>query len=295
MLKHLWKLGLGLLAVLATVAALAEALWWGALLMALTPGLALALMVIAPLCQGRGRGFAAGLGIVLTAYIIVRLPPRAARGTETDCTIVFWNAAVANESLSAGAGRLLSLNADIVVLAEVSPVWAAELTALDESYQWQLVAPREGPDGMGIWSRFPLRDAREVHPDATWQRPVLFTKVAHPAGDFDLVAVHPTAPIGPARQVRFDAVDEALHGLGRRVVVVGDMNRTPWMHRLRRLAKREDLRLAGSLGPTWPRQISPFGLPLDQILVSPVIAVREFERAPFWGSDHRPVVAQLDL
>lgn len=295
MLNTNWKLGLVLLTAVAVIAVLAEALWWGALLMTLSPMLAIALISLAPFGHGRARGLAAGLGLALAAYVVVQLPPRAARGIETDCTIVFWNAAVANESMRAGADRLLSLDADIVVLAEFSPAWATELAALDDSYQWRFVAPREGPDGMAIWSRFPLIEPRAVQPDTTWQRPVLFTKVEHPAGDFDLVAVHPTAPIGPARQVRFDAVDGALHDLGSRVVVVGDMNRTPWMRGLRRLAKREDLRLAGSLGPTWPRQISPLGLPLDQILVSPVIAVREFDRLPFWGSDHRPVVAQLDL
>lgn len=277
------------------MAVLAEARWWGALLMALAPGLALALVLWAPFGRGRARVLAAGAGLALAAYLLALLPPTAVPGTETDCTLVFWNAAVANGSKSAGAAQLLRLDADIVVLAELSPAWAAALTGLDERYPWRVLAPRDGPDGMAIWSRFPLEDARQVQPDPTWPRPVLFTRVQHPAGAFDLVAVHPTAPMGPARQARFDAVDDALRGLGRRVVVVGDMNRAPWMHRLRRLATREGLRRAGSLGPTWPRQTAPLGLPLDQVLVSPEIGVRGFERAPFWGSDHRPVVAQLDL
>ncbi len=295
MQRRTWRAVFASLLSLAATAVLGQQLWWGELLSTFSPGFVVGLLLVARLGRGPGRYAAVGAGVGLAAYTLASTPPAADRGIESDLSIVFWNAAVANKTMDEGLAVLQEIDADIVVVAELDARWDATLAALGAAYTWRHLATRPGPDGLGVWSKYPLHGLREVHPVAGWARPAILAQVDHPAGRFNLVAVHPTAPLGAERQRRFDGVADALHGLEGPAVVVGDMNRAPWMFRLRRLALRERLRLASGLAPTWPRQTSPLGLPLDQVLVSPNIGVTSFERLGFAGSDHRPVVAILDL
>jgi endonuclease/exonuclease/phosphatase (EEP) superfamily protein YafD len=47
--------------------------------------------------------------------------------------------------------------------------------------------------------------------------------------------------------------------------------------------------------PTWQAGFWPLALRIDHILVSPELCVSNATVGPAFGSDHRPVVAQLHL
>lgn len=93
----------------------------------------------------------------------------------------------------------------------------------------------------------------------------------------------------------------AERGAGRSVLVVADLNTTPFAHEFRDLLERADLRdTAAGAGytPTWRGSgwLAAIGLPIDHVLTSPefqVVKRRVFEDR--LGSDHHPVIVELGL
>ena len=159
--------------------------------------------------------------------------------------------------------------------------------------------PRDGPDGSGIWSRWPLT------PQGDW--PLRFDNpgavVRTPSGPLLVRCVHLVPPVTDEKGVyRRD-----YRGLLREVralpttgpaVVVGDFNATLDNSLLREVTRRhwrDAGEAAGSgLLRTWGRQPgSPKVLWLDHVLVDPRVGVRGTSVADLPGSDHAAFVAKL--
>ena len=80
------------------------------------------------------------------------------------------------------------------------------------------------------------------------------------------------------------------------VLLMGDLNVTPWSPVFARLLKDGDLRDASGargLTTTWPANCLWCGVLIDHVLVDPKLAVIGSRVAQDIGSDHRPVVAEL--
>lgn len=80
------------------------------------------------------------------------------------------------------------------------------------------------------------------------------------------------------------------------VVVLGDLNATPWSHAFRSLVDEAGLvnSLRGrGLQPSCPAPLGLLGIPIDHLLHSPALATVERERGPAFGSDHRMLHVRL--
>ncbi|RMG72238.1 MAG: endonuclease/exonuclease/phosphatase family protein [Bacteroidetes bacterium] len=196
---------------------------------------------------------------------------------------------------------LLDTQADIVVLTEVTPAWAAALRPLRAAYPYRYAAPKWGYFGLMILSRYPLRDTT-THYLAAVQVPTLQAVVETPAGPLGLLAVHPPSP--PNRQsMRWR--NEILAELPRlrrtlpdQTVLAGDLNTTGFGQVFRRLCREtglRDSRLGWGRQPSWRSHWGIAGIDLDHVLVSPGIGVSGRTVGPPVGSDHRPVVVDLVL
>ena len=77
------------------------------------------------------------------------------------------------------------------------------------------------------------------------------------------------------------------------VLVVGDLNATPWSSGFRALERRgslvDSLRGRG-LQPSWPEGFGPLMIPIDHALHTTDLAVADRRTGPASGSAHRPLV-----
>lgn len=79
---------------------------------------------------------------------------------------------------------------------------------------------------------------------------------------------------------------------------MGDFNMTPWSPKFRQLVADSHLRdtVRGfGLQPTWPAGAPQFWIPIDHVLVSPDILVVDRRVGPDLGSDHYPVIVDIQL
>jgi endonuclease/exonuclease/phosphatase (EEP) superfamily protein YafD len=80
------------------------------------------------------------------------------------------------------------------------------------------------------------------------------------------------------------------------VLLLGDLNVTPWNRHFRLLLERTGLRDSSrgrGVQPTWPAGSLLFAIPLDHGLHSPDIAILQRRIGGDVGSDHLPVIIDV--
>lgn len=214
-----------------------------------------------------------------------------------------WNGSI---NLPAIATELAELDADMVVLQEVTP---RHLRRLDESatlgrYPEKVVMPDHEHNGLGVWSRFELSEVEWL--EMAGERQLRAWVTLPGGGRLRLYVVHAPSPIVSkidrwcswfgelARAVSVD-----LCGHPHPLLVAGDFNATVDHMPFRRLLRAGlgDAALLAGRGwqMTWPthRRALPPLFGLDHILVRSNVRVANYRLGRGVGSDHRPVVVDL--
>jgi endonuclease/exonuclease/phosphatase (EEP) superfamily protein YafD len=192
-------------------------------------------------------------------------------------------------------------NPDVVGLLEVNPRWLRKLAALRVRYPHHYEVPGELYVGLALYSRFPLEDAREFRLPGNGSAPAIAATLQAPGGDVEIMLVHPMSPVSAqyirTRNSQIAAL--AKHAATARgpLMLAGDLNLTMWNDAYRPLVEVAGLhnaRKGHGIGPTWPA-IGPIGVPIDHILATRDVRLRNFRVLPGIGSDHYPVTAQFGL
>lgn len=190
---------------------------------------------------------------------------------------------------------------DVIVLQEVSPAWAAELKRLDGAYPHQVVEAREGNFGIAVLSRHPLLAAATVASEPR-ELPTVIATVDVDGRPLQLVGTHPAIPLGAAgfsaRNTQLATIADLLRRTTGPRVVVGDLNASIWDLNYRVFEARTGLRNVRrgfGIMPTWPVFLPFAMIPIDHVLVSGEIGVRDVRTGPRIGSDHLPLVATITL
>ncbi|WP_373311544.1 endonuclease/exonuclease/phosphatase family protein [Streptomyces mashuensis] len=218
-------------------------------------------------------------------------------GKGGDFTVATHNVNAENPDPAATARAVAASGADVVALEELSDASRYE-KALAGTYRYHSV---QGT--VGVWSKYPLKDARPVDIRLGWTRALRAT-VETPKGPVAVYVAHL-----PSVRVKFRAGftagqrDHSAEALGRAVaaepirdvVLLGDLNGTMNDRSLAPLTSqlRSAQGAAGDgFGFSWPA-----GMPMariDQILVRGAKPVSAWT-LPATPSDHLPVAARVKL
>jgi endonuclease/exonuclease/phosphatase (EEP) superfamily protein YafD len=187
---------------------------------------------------------------------------------------------------------------DVIGLVEVTSHWLRKLEALHADYPYHYELPDEVYAGIALYSRLPISDARVLQLGDTNLSAVEAT-LATPGGPVRFIVVHPTSPIGQEyfeqrnRQIR--ALAEFVRAQPHPLVVAGDFNLAMWNRHYRPLtevAKLHNAREGYGIGATWPAGW-PLGVPIDHVLATDDVQLRDFHVLRAIGSDHQPIVAEF--
>lgn len=189
---------------------------------------------------------------------------------------------------------------DIVVLEEISSQWIHDLQWLTASHPYSCVRPREDNFGIGLFSKLPLEESEVVYiGDA--EVPSIVATLDTGRRQFVIIATHPLPPVGAQySRWRNDQLDRIPNYVpsSSPVLLLGDLNVTPWNYHFKRLLKRTGL-MDSSKGrgiqPTWPNYNRLLSIPIDHCLHSPDILVTRKQIGPDVGSDHYPVIVDFTI
>lgn len=199
--------------------------------------------------------------------------------------------------------RLLDLvereNPDVIGLLEVNARWLRKLKPLRARYPHHYEVPGELHVGLALYSRLPLEDARELQLPGDGSTPIIVATLAAPGGDLEIVLAHPMSPVGAQyiRQRNMQIAALAKHAAAAQIplVLAGDLNLTMWNDAYRPLAEVGGLlnaRKGHGISPSWPA-LGPIGVPIDHILATRDVRLRNFRVMSGIGSDHYPVTAEF--
>jgi endonuclease/exonuclease/phosphatase (EEP) superfamily protein YafD len=284
---------LATLVAFAGVAVAAATSWWLALLLAI-PAVALLAWQLPP---PRRTGHE-------TASTLQQLPDRGP-GALT-LRVLGLNVLRGSADPAAVVRAVERHQADVLVMQELTPGMVHRLAdaGLDTLLPYRHLGPRPGPNGTGLWARWPLDPLPPV-PGLVSEAP---RARIQPVDGCPVIVtgVHPRPPVGPnvrRWQQELAAIRSAMVDTDGQQVVAGDFNASRDHRPFRDLLAAGFLDCADAArrrpwpGFTWPvgRWI-PSVMRLDHVLVSRGSAsVRESRIIPVPGTDHRGVLAVIQL
>lgn len=195
-------------------------------------------------------------------------------------------------------GRLVQdIDPDILVLEEISSQWMSDLKALEKSHPHSQVQTREDNFGIGLFSKFPLVDSGII--DIGGGVPSIVATIVAEQGEVRIIATHPLPPVNGeysrGRNEQFERLPNHTRS-SLPLILLGDLNVTPWSYHFRRMLKRTGL-IDSSQGrgvqATWPRTLPVLLIPLDHFLHSSDVFVVEKSIGANVGSDHYPVIVDF--
>jgi endonuclease/exonuclease/phosphatase (EEP) superfamily protein YafD len=193
------------------------------------------------------------------------------------------------------------LGADVVVLEEVNEQWLSALAVPLRGYPYSKAMPREDNFGIALFSKYPLIQG-EIRQVGEADIPSAVAELELPDGRLTVIATHPLPPASRENsRLRNDQL-ERLPGIVKQaispVLLLGDLNATPWCSHFKRLLNRAGLRDSaqgrGVLG-TWPTYLPILLIPIDHCLHSAGLHVTRRATGPKVDSDHYPLVIDFVL
>ncbi|MCB1882429.1 MAG: endonuclease/exonuclease/phosphatase family protein [Geminicoccaceae bacterium] len=245
------------------------------------------------------------LWVILPYTPIWRKDLAPARGEPGPCTLRLLVVNVLQDNRQADG--LLDLirkeDPDAFFALETDPWWDERLATLEDRWPHSIRCPIPNTYGLVFRSRLEL-----VEPELRFllkkDIPSIRTKLRLRSGALiHLHGIHPEPP-APGEADTSLPRDAELVLAGREiattedpVILIGDLNDVAWSHTsrlFRRLSHLIDPRIGRGMFNTFDAKHWFLRWPLDHVFVSEAFLLRRIERLPHIGSDHFPILVELD-
>lgn len=246
------------------------------------------------------------LGTALLNFLVV-LPlyvgsPAEERLEAPDIRVMSFNLLSTNSEYSEVIDYISSADPDMVLLHEASRPWEVAIENSDLDYE--VIRPRSDDLIFGTLVLVRGSDVTAISHGFAAGAPRAVSVRFTPPGWTETVSVLATHPLAPTDAERADLRDAQLGYAGAWAaeqtgpfLVVGDFNATPWSWPFRRLMDQADLvnsQKGFGLQPTFPTQSNLLiRVPIDHLVHSPALEVTGRHLGPAMGSDHFPIVVDL--
>lgn len=252
-----------------------------------------------------------GLAVLLVAFVnlIPVLPlyvgsPGESEAGAPNMRVMSFNLLSDNESFSDVIEYIETIDPDLVLLHEASRPWEVAIGSADLGYQ--VIRPRADNLIFGTLVLVRGEEIRAVSYGFAQSQPRAVELSYRPTGwpeGIEVLSTHPLAPTSEERAALRDAqlefAAEWADGRGGPIVVVGDFNATPWSWPFRNLvdtAGLENSQTGFGLHPSFPAGSNVLlRVPIDHLVHSDRLRVRDRQLGPRLGSDHFPLVVDLEL
>jgi endonuclease/exonuclease/phosphatase (EEP) superfamily protein YafD len=241
-------------------------------------------------------------GFLMVAVIINvgTIPTKAttiSSGGNSELRILHFNLLVDNKNIEEVISLAQQHNPSVISFQEASLLWARELKKGLPNYHF-VCHELDSPFGICVaTTMIPL--AEEVFFVQNSNIPSLMLELEIQKNPVTLIFTHPKPPFTQqffeARNSHFEKLVPLLKDKGN-LIVVGDLNITQWSPIYLRFVQSLNLQntLSGFQN-TWPTKAPIPFLQLDHILVSEQLGILQSEVLGDIGSDHFPVVADIEF
>ena len=297
-------------AVVSMAAFFGGTIWWldvianfRAQFVVLLAVLGLLLSVTSRRRWGYGVLLAAAINLIVVLPLFVGAPAEGDPGAPT-LRVMSFNLLSTNESYQEVIDYIDRLEPDVVLLHEASRPWEVAMDAGPNGYEvvrarsddliFGTLVLAKGAEievvSYGFSTSSPRAVSVELVPEG-WSNPVT------------VLGTHPLAPTDAERASLRDAqigfVEDWVSEVDGHSVVAGDFNATPWSWPFRTLLAGTDLensQVGFGLQPSFPAASNLLlRVPIDHLLHSKSLKVIDRQLGPALGSDHFPLVVDLQV
>lgn len=254
----------------------------------------------------RNLGYAI-LGVALVNLVFV-LPLYVGSPGEGDpgtpaIRVMSFNLLSSNENFSGVIDYIDTVDPDLVLLHEASRPWEVALGSSELGYE--MIRPRSDDLVFGTLVLVRQEEVEAISHGFAADQPRAVELHYRPIGwpePIQVLSTHPLAPTEARRaalrdaQIRFAA--EWADSREGAVMVVGDLNVTPWSWPFRMLTEAglRNSQIGFGLQASFPAtSIFLVRVPIDHLLHSEALLVRDRYLGPALGSDHFPLVVDIQL
>jgi endonuclease/exonuclease/phosphatase (EEP) superfamily protein YafD len=235
--------------------------------------------------------------IYLLPYVVTG--PGEAMASPVTFRMLAANVSFRNRNHAALRDLIHDAKPDVVGLSEVDREWVESLLSLD--YPYRILRPAEGPFGLALFSRLPLRELKTSPYREDGVQTAILAEVEMGDTRTALVLAHVRAPTSPAKARQRNRQLEDLAAFFRdngdeAEILFGDLNITPWSPYYTVLESGTGLVNAAresAYRPTWPRHPAVLRIPIDHFLLSGRLNVASIRTGPAIGSDHLPLIVDI--
>jgi len=241
------------------------------------------------------------LVVVLPLYVG---SPAEASVDAPSLRVMSFNLLSTNESYSGVIDYIATVDPDVVLLHEASRPWEVAMESAKLGYE--IIRPRSDDLIFGTLLLVRGESVEVVSYGFAAASPRAVELNFIPTGWESVVSLLGTHPLAPTDQERADLRDAQLRFAGEwaagqtgAFIVVGDFNATPWSSPFRRLMGSADLRNSQrgfGLQPSFSTDSNLLlRVPIDHLLHSDALEVTRRQLGPRLGSDHFPLLVDLQL
>ena len=224
-------------------------------------------------------------------------------GSDPDFVVLVANVLTSNHQHRSIIRQIEAAEPDVFAIVELgSPLARVLEQTFAESYPHRsAISQDSGNFGVGVYSKYPLVDVEQFVLNVNGITSIAAT-IKKEGQSYRVLATHPLPPIGArGSELRNDHLSKLADRVSAfrqenpaiPMIVVGDLNLTPWSPLFGDFASASGLRRAGrgyGIQPTWyARPNFAFGLVLDHGLISEDLDCVSREVGEPMGSDHRAV------
>ena len=240
---------------------------------------------------------------LMLPFLSQLLPARAAESRGEFIRLMTINVLTSNRNHQRILAEIKRIDPDVLSILELSTELDNEVTTqLTKAYPHRISRPQDrGNFGIGLYSKHPVASSDVFRLNSEIE------SIEATILNMRIIATHPLPPMG---ERGFAMRNEHLEGISQRVmmakanspeipvIVMGDLNLTPWSPHYDAFQRRTRLRRARTgfaIEPTWysGASVFPFGLVLDHVLTSEQLRCVHYEVGGDVGSDHRAVIVEL--
>lgn len=192
-------------------------------------------------------------------------------------------------------------NLDIILLQEVDNSWVNSLSVIKSTYSHVIERPRSDNFGIALYSNMPILDY-QIHAITHFELPTIEAKIKTGNSFFYLIGTHPPPPVNKQyydnRNTQISFIAQTARKIKGAKIVLGDFNTTIWSDDYTAFESETGLFNASKgfgIIPTWPTNLIPFMIPIDHCLVSNHFNVKTIKSGQPIGSDHLPLVIELEF
>ena len=199
-----------------------------------------------------------------------------------------------NQNKDSAISDIEKINPDILGIVEVDDKWKDKFEELKELYPYQHIMPSNDNFGVGILSKEKILEVKILEFGKMGRPNILATIDGSRFGfekPLDVVVAHPFPPMSSfnsnERNIHLKGLDKIINDIRSRLVILGDMNCTPWSPRFFR--NRYYSMPFDNLGIklTWPSFLpSLLRIPIDHIITSKDLIHARYKTFNISGSDH---------